>query len=110
MIKATWFARAFAFTCLVTMFVGTAATQTDSVRRLLRDDIVIRRNQPTVYLCLDRPADGTGLLWLRIANNTIWTLRFSAEKAATKQRPLRLSNGQTIAGLTEESCVSALYT
>jgi len=103
MINAACLARFFAVGCLVALLAGMAPTQTKSARGLSRNDIVIRRNLPTVYLCLDRPVDGTGVLWLRIANNTIWTIRFRAEKPGTKQRPLRLSTGNIIAGLTHRS-------
>lgn len=97
------------FGCLVTVFAVTATTQTQNAKGLTRDDIVIQRNRATVYLCVDRPFDGNSDLWLKIANNTIWTIRFRAERAGTMQQSLRLSSGKIIAGLTNKSTAFPRY-
>jgi hypothetical protein len=53
--------------------------------------------------------DTAGILWLRIHNNTIWTIRFGAEKKGTFEKSLKLSNGKIIPGLTTESVAFPRY-
>jgi len=109
-MKSTqWLARAILIGCLFTTFRVIGTSQTKNVKQLAREDIVIHQNRPTVYLCLDRPDDGKGVIWLRIANNTVWSLRFRAERQGTNQRLLRLSKGKNVAGLTGDSTAFPRY-
>jgi hypothetical protein len=72
---------------------------------LTRNDVVILRDKPSVYLCVSKKKkkQDEDSLWLEMHNNTIWTLRFRAERRGTLEKPLRLSNGQNIAGLDNNS-------
>jgi hypothetical protein len=90
---------------------GGVLSQTNDPKSLRREDIVIRRNRPTIYLCADHKTDknGTDVIWLRIYNNTIWTIRFGADRTGTSQKLLKLSSGSRVAGLTNESVAFPRY-
>jgi hypothetical protein len=93
-------------------FGGSVVSQTKRAVDLTRDDVVIEPNKPTIYLCVVRKKEEEGsanLLWLRVHNNTVWTIRFPAEKMGTLQKPLKLSNGKIIAGLTNRSTAFPRY-
>ena len=83
-------------------------------RTLTRDDVVVNRDKPTVYICADadlmnKDKEIGGDVWLRINNNTIWTIRFEAERMGTKQQLFKLPNGQKIAALSKASIAFPRY-
>ena len=90
--------------CVVSSWGSVCAQTTAGLRR---DDVVIRKDRPSIYLCVDkelwqrRKADED--IWLRAYNNTVWAIRFDAEKMGTATRPLKLSNGNTVAALSNSS-------
>lgn len=72
------------------------------------NDVIVNQNQPTVFICADNKRNTqnellTGNLWLRIENNTIWTIRFKAQSMGTKGQALQLPNGQRVVALTNQS-------
>lgn len=94
-------------------FVESVLSQTNNAKNLRREDVVIKPNLPSVYLCADGRAGKSekqrNVLRLRINNNTIWTIRFGAERQGTLQKLLKLSNGTMIGGLTNESTAFPRY-
>jgi hypothetical protein len=95
--------------------VGSVSSQAKKAASLTRDDVVIRRNKATLFICADRKLietngkDKEEVLWLRLHNNTIWTIRFGAEKKGTFEKSLNLSNGKVIPGLTGQSVAFPRY-
>ncbi len=92
---------------------NTLHSQSRNPQDLTRSNVVVNSTRATVYLCIDksrwhekRPGN---LLWLRLYNNTIWTIRFKAEKEATLQKPLKLANGPRVPGLTDKSTAFPQY-
>jgi hypothetical protein len=93
---------------------GHVFAQTSKDTTLTRDEVVIVRNKPSIYLCVDRELLGKNKeannnLWLRINNNTIWTIRFKGENRGTLQQLIKLPTGTIIAGLSNDSIVSPQY-
>jgi hypothetical protein len=92
-----------------------ALSQVSSRTPLTRNKVVIRSDKASVYLCVDngpgqtKAAKDGDVLWLRIVDNTIWTIRFKAIGGGSEARPLRLSNGAIVAGLTNKSVVVPFY-
>jgi len=68
---------------------------------LTRKQVVVDERKPSVYLCVNR--SNTDVLWFRVFNNTIWTIRFRSSSGDTNIKPLKLSNGKLVPGLTKES-------
>ncbi len=102
--------------CVFTLcFGGDVVCQTKRAADLTRNDVVIKPNETSVYLCVDRELGnkrkkgGSNLLWLRVHNNTVWTIRFRAERMGTLSQPLKLSNGRIIPGLTNRSTAFPEY-
>lgn len=100
--------------CLI-VFGGSGFSQEKQAAQITRDDVVIRRNKATLYICADRKLRDSkrksedDFLWLRIYNNTIWTIRFGAERRGTFEKSLKLSNGKVIPGLTNKSVAFPRY-
>jgi hypothetical protein len=96
-------------------FAGGVSSQINDAKKLSRDDIVVRRDRPTVYICVNRKTEkikkeqDTDVVWLRIYNNTIWTIRFRAKEEATAKSVFSLSSGIRVAGLTNESIAFPCY-
>ena len=89
------------------------STQTDRAKNLTRAQVVISNDKSSVYLCFDeglrkgsRDAD---VRWLRIFNNTIWTVRFKAANVGTELKAVRLANGAAVTGLTDKSIIVPQY-
>ncbi len=78
---------------------------------LTRKQVVVDEKKTSVYLCVNRSqtARSEGVLWFRVINNTIWTLRFRSSSGETNIKPLNLSNGKLVAGLTNESVFVPRY-
>jgi hypothetical protein len=98
----------------VLSFAGNGISQTKRAKNLTRDDVVIKPNKASIYICVDRKLwknkeGGSDLLWLRVHNNTIWTIRFRAERTGTSQKLLKLSNGKITPGLTNHSTAFPRY-
>lgn len=76
---------------------------------LTRKQVVVDETKPSVYLCVNRNNSNRknehneDVLWFRVFNNTIWTIRFRSSSGETNIKPLKLSNGKLVAGLTEKS-------
>lgn len=91
--------------CCAICFSVDVCSQTRRASNLKRDEAVIRRDRPTVYLCLDRKTDND--VWLRIYNNTIWTTRFrGGGKMSTL---LKLPDGTRVAALSNGDIASPEY-
>jgi hypothetical protein len=76
---------------------------------LTRSDVVIDSNKPSIYLCIDENknkdtiATNSSNIWLRIYNNTIWTIKFNAQQIGASTQKLKLSNGSVVRGLSNKS-------
>jgi hypothetical protein len=94
-------------------FAESVLSQTNKAKNLRREDVVIKPNRPSVYLCADGRAGKSegqrNVLLLRVNNNTIWTIRFGAERQGTLQKLLKLPNGKMIGALTNESTAFPRY-
>jgi hypothetical protein len=88
---------------------GQVFPQSKKARKLTRRDVVIQHDRPSIYLCAEKSSQNDNAVWVRVANNTIWTIRFPADKQATQQRLLKLSNGKLIGGLTNQSVAFPRY-
>lgn len=97
----------FVWLTLCVCHLGIIASAQTGVR-LTREDVVIKDDKPSIYLCADTksgrsvPAAGADV-WLKLFNNTVWTIRFNAQRAGAALTPLRLSNGRTVAALQDSS-------
>lgn len=109
MTQFSFIVRVFVCGLCLLCLMGKVFPQSKKAKNLTRDDVVIKHDRPSIYLCAERSSQNDGVVWLRIANNTIWTIRFHAEKQATRQAPLKLSNGKIIAGLTNQSVAFPRY-
>jgi hypothetical protein len=76
---------------------------------LTRADVVIESNKPSIFLCIDNNknkdkiiTDGSDV-WLRIYNNTIWTIKFNAQQIGASTQKLKLSNGSIVRGLSNKT-------
>ncbi|MGH9928572.1 MAG: hypothetical protein ACREA9_04985 [Pyrinomonadaceae bacterium] len=96
---------------------GNVSSQERNAANLTRENVVVTWNKPTVYICADlklnksknnSTKDGN-IVWLRVYNNTIWTIRFGATTGATLQKALVLPNGSRVAGLTDDSVFFPRY-
>lgn len=101
----------FAFTLALTVYAApdAFAQAASKPAGLTRNDVVLRPDKPTIYMCVDRELtrakarESAGDLWLRIYNNTVWLIRFNAERMGTSAKVFRLSNGRNVPALTNES-------
>lgn len=91
--------------CCAICFSVDVSAQNRRASNLKRDEAVIRRDMPTVYLCLDRKTDND--VWLRIYNNTIWTIRFPGE--GKRSTLLKLPDGTNVAALSNGDIASPEY-
>src|SRR5262245_40703502 len=85
---------------------GWGQTRQVTPTSLTRKQAVVDETKPTVYLCVNR-SDNNGkaahsedVLWFSVFNNTIWTIRFPSSSGETNIKPLKLSNGKLVPGLT----------
>lgn len=71
-------------------------------------EVRIDVNKPTVYLAFDHlgPDD---LVWLRLRNNSHWSISFRTENPGTTLMPLRLSDGRLVSGLADNLEVTPEY-
>jgi len=82
---------------------------------LTRKQVVVDEKKPSVYLCLNRSNDDNkaspndDVLWFRVFNNTIWTIRFRSNSGQTNIKSLKLSNGKLVPGLTNDSIFVPQY-
>src|SRR5207247_621974 len=100
--------------CVVSIVAlsSTSLSQTKQNRDLTRNDIVIQRDRPTIYICVDANVtkkNGSDDLWLKLNNNTIWTVRFESDRAGTKPQLHRLANGKSVAALSKDSIAFPRY-
>lgn len=91
--------------CCAIYFSVDAHSQTRRATNLRRDEAVVRRDRPTVYICLDRKTERD--VWLRIYNNTIWTTRFHGGGRDVKM--FKLPDGTRVAALSNGATVSPEY-
>lgn len=89
--------------CCSVCVVGNSQTRRAS--NLKRDEAVINRNRPTIYLCLERKTDRD--ISLRIYNNTIWMTRFPGQGKTS--RLLELPDGTRVAAVSNGDVVSPQY-
>lgn len=93
------------FVCLK----GNVSAQTVKHIGLTRDDVVLKRDKPTIYMCVDSKLTQDDRyakedsVWLRIYNNTIWLIKFNAERIGTSSKLITLANGYKVAALTDGS-------
>jgi len=78
--------------------LATISAQVPQISTINRDNVVIHEDKPTIYLCVDRERASKVDVWLRIVNNTIWTIKFNAHRTASPVRMLRLTNGSSVYG------------
>lgn len=94
---------------------GSVFAQTGKKINLTRNDVVIKRDKPTVYICIDRELMekkkevNDDSLWLRIYNNTIWIISFQAARPGTPPQLFKLPNGTIRTALTNESTAFPEY-
>ena len=91
--------------CCVACLSLVAFSQSSRTSNLKRDQAVVRRDKPSVYICLDRKTESEA--WLRIHNNTVWTLQFQGGGRSSKL--LTLSNGKRVAALSSGSLAFPEY-
>jgi hypothetical protein len=101
--------RVFVCGLFILSFAGKGFPQRKKAKNLTRDDIVVKPDRATIYLCFEKRSQNDSVVWLRIANNTIWTIRFRAERQGTQLGLLKLSNGKFIGGLTNKSVAFPHY-
>jgi hypothetical protein len=76
---------------------------------LTRTDIVIDPKSPTVYLSVERATgskskiEDSSEVWVKLVNNTVWTIKFLAEQSGEATQMLELSNGNRILALKHKS-------
>jgi hypothetical protein len=71
-------------------------------------DVRIDSTKPTVYLAFERLGEN-GRIWLRLHNNTQWTINLRTENPGAVLVPLTLINGQTVSAVADGSEVSPEY-
>lgn len=84
----------------------TRMKQQVTPRSLTRKQVVVDEKKPTVYLCVNGNGSNSkaaDVLWFTVFNNTIWTIRFRSSSGESNIKPLKLSNGSLVPGLTKES-------
>lgn len=94
-----------AVTSCVMLFAVVVSSQTRTASNLRRDQAVIRRDRPTVYLCLDRKTDND--VWLKIYDNTIWTIRFAG--GGKSSRLIDLPDGTRVGAFSNGAVASPEY-
>jgi hypothetical protein len=104
--------RAWAAVASIFVLTATVWCQTKQNQDLTRNDIVIERDRPTVYICADtnlmKKNKGDDL-WLRINNNTRWTIRFKSDRVGTKPQLYKLPTGKGVAALSKDSVAFPQY-
>lgn len=70
-------------------------------RDLTRDMAVLDPKRATVYVCSVRedPSETTQRSWMRLYNNTVWTLQFFGSNRGEAVEAIRLSNGSEVPAL-----------
>ena len=87
----------------------TGLKQQTTPTSLTRKQVVVDQKKPSIYLCVNRggsngkAAHYQDVLWFRVFNNTIWTIRFPSSSGETNIKPLKLSQGKLVPGLTKLS-------
>jgi hypothetical protein len=103
-----WF---FLLSCFGTILFAQSKKDT----KLTRKDIIINLNKPTIFLCVDKDKNkkikitDNDELWLRIYNNTVWTIKFNSQKMGIPTQKLKLSNGGIVGGLLNNSTTYPNY-
>jgi|GEM_PF-5277137 len=97
--------------CLGAFVSSTAYSQTLIPKNLTRDDVLIDKGKPSVFLCIDKVLSSkeNGSVWIRVVNNTVWTLRFATERSGESLQPLRLSSGIRVPGLVNKTVFFPRY-
>lgn len=71
---------------------------------LARSDITVNPKLPTVFLSVEKSRTETrSEVWIKLVNNTIWTIRFLGEQPGVSTKLLELSNGTKVMGLQDGS-------
>jgi hypothetical protein len=74
---------------LILVLFGTSILGQSAPKDLVRADIVLNKNKPTVYLCVDLQSESSSknlkqadsnFIWFQLHNNTIWALTFRSEQ------------------------------
>lgn len=95
---------------VILMLAGCAAAQDQkSTVGLSRNDVIIDRAKPSIYLCRDRGKSDGSLMKprFRLTNNLVWAVMVESQKAADKLEVFKLSNGTKV-GAVAEGTVSYL--
>jgi hypothetical protein len=112
------FNRLLCFACLTFYIIccgKNGFSQTEQSKRLTINDVTIARDKPTVYLCVDRELmkkkkeAKDDNLWVRVYNNTIWTIKFQAVRPGTPPQLFELPNGKFMTALTNNSIAFPEY-
>lgn len=94
---------------ILTLAGDAAAQDQPSAGRLSRNDVVVDRAKPSIFLCRDRgKSDGSSMKpRFRLTNNLVWAVLLESQKAADKLEVFKLSNGTRV-GAVAEGTVSYL--
>ena len=77
---------------------------------LTRSDITVDPKLPTVFLSVEESkTENRSEVWIKLVNNTIWTIRFLGEQAGESTKLLELSNGAKVIGLQDGSISHPQY-
>ena len=89
---------------LAAMPEDIVAQQKDA-KSLIRSDVVLNSSQPSIFSCFEDAANfnDSSSIWIRVVNNSIWTLQFPANARGSSHAVQKLSNGRDVAMLAKGS-------
>lgn len=76
----------------------TTSAQNENAKSLTKSDVVLDISRPSIFSCFEN-ADKHSV-WIRITNNSVWTLQFPATSDGTPKVLRKLSNGRVVAMLS----------
>ena len=100
-------------TVLLTTLITSISGQTSS-KDLARQDIVLNKNKPTIYLCIDTKVKteskdlSSDFIWLQLHNNTIWALSFHSEQGGNSKL-YKFPDGRTVPALEDKAVSTPQY-
>lgn len=78
--------------------------QSKSAKSLTKSDVILDPSRPSIFSCFENLTsnpDQSSSIWIRITNNSIWTLQFPAHNGGTSHDVQKLSNGREVAMLAK---------
>jgi hypothetical protein len=76
--------------------------QREGAKSLTRSDVILDSSRPSIFSCFDEVTpnlDRSSSIWVRITNNSIWTLQFPAHERGSSHTVQKLSDGREVAML-----------